>query len=483
MQGFLGIEVLLVVFCLTLYILFAEYLEKRKIEYINESTLAIFLGLIIGSVILLMGGKTDQFSSAVVFYFLLPPIIFSAGYTLNTSSFFQNFSYISLYGLIGTFTSFTVISLMTVLFGQAGLSTKECLLLASILSATDTVAAITVIKENKYPRLHSVLFGEGVLNDAVSIVLYRTVENIGDDLGLWTSFEFLLSFLVSTFFSIGVGVGTGLLAAYVFKKNQDLQQHPEREVALIVLVGYLSYIFSELVRLSGIMAIFCCAVTMAYYTSQNTSKTSQQATGLIFTVMSQGAEAFTFTYLGMNLITFAWKDWNVGFSVYLLVAIVIGRAFAVFFNSFLVYFMKNRSFGLDRSSLCVIWYAGLIRGTIAIALALQIKSESQLVIVSTTLAISLFTTLFFSNFVSAFSRYVKLESSSSQKYFDLMPNQDMPDHYCLRIWSNIDKNYFQRWVGKEEKENDEMNSWKKVWDEEDVSLNQLDTTCNKLSNN
>lgn len=480
MQGFLGIEVLLVVFSLMVYILSADYLEKHKIEYINESTLAIFLGLIIGGFILLMGGKTDQFSSAVVFYFLLPPIIFSAGYTLNTSSFFQNFSYISLYGLIGTFSSFIVISLLAVLFGFDGLSTKECLLLASVLSATDTVAAITVVKENKYPRLHSVLFGEGVLNDAVSIVLYRTVENIGDVFGLWPSIEFILTFVVTTLFSIGVGVGTGLLAAYVFKKNQDLQAHPEREIALIILVGYLSYIFSELVGLSGIMAIFCCAVTMAYYTSQNTSKTSQQATGLIFIVMSQGAEAFTFTYLGMNLITFKWKEWNIVFSIYMLFAIILGRVFAVFVNSFIVYLIKNRSFGLDKSSLGVIWYAGLIRGTIAIALALQIHTKNQLIIVSTTLAIALFTTLFFSNLITSFTRYVKLETNSSQKYFDLMPNQDMPDHYCLKVWSNIDKNYFQKWVGKEQNENENLNSWKKVWDGEDISLNQLDTTNSKM---
>ena len=100
MQGFLGIEVLLVVFCLMIYILSAEYLEKRKIEYINESSLAILLGLVIGICILIFGGKDYQFSSSVVFYFLYPPIIFSAGYTLHTISFFSNFGYISLYGLL-----------------------------------------------------------------------------------------------------------------------------------------------------------------------------------------------------------------------------------------------------------------------------------------------------------------------------------------------------------------------------------------------
>ena len=312
MQGFLGFEVLFVVICLMLYILSAEYLEKRKIEYINESSLAILLGVFIGLLVLLFGGKDYQFSSSIVFYFLLPPIIFAAGYTLKTKSFFENFGYISLYGLAGTFASFLIIGSFAIAFrhsfGSDSLTTKECLLLASVLSATDTVAAITVVKESKYPRLHSVLFGEGVLNDAVSIVLYRTVEFVGDTFGTVEGFKMAFSFVITSALSIAIGTGTGLLAAWVFKKNQSLQNHPEREIGIIILIGYLSYIISELMSLSGIMAIFCCAVAMAHYTCQNTSKTSQQATGLIFTVMSQGAEAFTFTYLGMNLTTFKLSD-------------------------------------------------------------------------------------------------------------------------------------------------------------------------------
>ena len=67
MQGLLGIEVLLVVMCLMLYILSAEYLEKRKIEYINESSLAIILGLVIGLLVLIVSGKDYQFSCCTSF--------------------------------------------------------------------------------------------------------------------------------------------------------------------------------------------------------------------------------------------------------------------------------------------------------------------------------------------------------------------------------------------------------------------------------
>ena len=55
---------------------------------------------------------------------------------------------------------------------------KECLLLASVLCATDTVAALTIVKEKSFPTLNSILFGEGVVNDAVAILLFHAVEEL-----------------------------------------------------------------------------------------------------------------------------------------------------------------------------------------------------------------------------------------------------------------------------------------------------------------
>ena len=58
------------------------------------------------------------------------------------------------------------------------LQTKECLLLASVLCATDTVAALTVVREKSFPTLNSILFGEGVVNDAVAILLFHAIEGM-----------------------------------------------------------------------------------------------------------------------------------------------------------------------------------------------------------------------------------------------------------------------------------------------------------------
>ena len=47
-----------------------------------------------------------------------------------------------------------------------------------MLCATDTVAALTIVKEKSFPTLNSILFGEGVVNDAVAILLFHAVEEL-----------------------------------------------------------------------------------------------------------------------------------------------------------------------------------------------------------------------------------------------------------------------------------------------------------------
>ena len=54
------------------------------------------------------------------------------------------------------------------------LSLLECLIFGSTLSATDPVTILAIFQQYKVdPKLYSVIFGESILNDAVSIVMYE----------------------------------------------------------------------------------------------------------------------------------------------------------------------------------------------------------------------------------------------------------------------------------------------------------------------
>lgn len=75
----------------------------------------------------------------------------------------------------------------------------------------------------------------------------------------------LFNFAVLSTCSIIIGVSFGLMNAYIYKKLKDLEKNHVREIFLLLLFAYVSYIVSEMVGFSGVITLFCCAFTMAYY--------------------------------------------------------------------------------------------------------------------------------------------------------------------------------------------------------------------------
>ncbi len=59
-------------------------------------------------------------------------------------------------------------------WSDISLSMLECLLLGSVISATDPVTVLSIFEHLHVDvNLYSNVFGESVLNDAVAIVLFR----------------------------------------------------------------------------------------------------------------------------------------------------------------------------------------------------------------------------------------------------------------------------------------------------------------------
>ncbi|XP_020212529.1 sodium/hydrogen exchanger 1 [Cajanus cajan] len=399
-------------------IVIGHLLEENR--WVNESITALLIGLCTGVVILLMSrGKSSHllvFSEDLFFIYLLPPIIFNAGFQVKKKQFFVNFMTITLFGAVGTLISCSVITfgVMQIFkrmdIGKA-LEIGDYLAIGAIFAATDSVCTLQVLNQDETPLLYSLVFGEGVVNDATSVVLFNAIQSfdlkqIDHRIGLHFIGNFLYLFVASTL----LGVLAGLLSAYIIKKLYIGRHSTDREVALMMLMAYLSYILAELWYLSGILTVFFCGIVMSHYTWHNVTESSRITTKHAFATLSFVLETFIFLYVGMDALDIEkWRfvsdrpKTSVAVSSVLLGLVLAGRAAFVFPLSFLSNLTKKSpSERISFREQVIIWWAGLMRGAVSMALAYNqftmsghTELRTNAIMITSTISVVLVSTMVF----------------------------------------------------------------------------------------
>jgi len=145
---------------------------------------------------------------------------------------------------------------------------KEILSFCSLLCSSDVIAAISMINYNDQPKLFSIVYGEGVFNDIVSIIMFNTVQSLfsGDDSGSVNPLDIIIQFLKLAMTSIIIGIFLGILSSVIFKNFRVLTHSPVCETIVILLNGMLAYFFAEIFEQSGIISLLTCGICMAHYT-------------------------------------------------------------------------------------------------------------------------------------------------------------------------------------------------------------------------
>ncbi|KAE9459058.1 hypothetical protein C3L33_09034, partial [Rhododendron williamsianum] len=67
----------------------------------------------------------------------------------------------------------------------------------------------------------------------------------------------------------------GLLSAFGIKTLYFGRHSTDREVAIMMLLAYLSYMVAEVLNLSGILTVFFCGIVMSHYTWHNVTESSR----------------------------------------------------------------------------------------------------------------------------------------------------------------------------------------------------------------
>lgn len=274
-----SMSIFFVLCVIALGILLIHMMLQTHFQYLPESIVIVFLGALIGLILNLAQVKhfnnwerEEVFSPTAFFLVLLPPIIFESGYNLHKGNFFQNIGSILVFSIFGTTISALVIGSGVYLLGMAEVAYRlnfvESFAFGSLISAVDPVATIAIFHALDIdPVLNMLVFGESILNDAISIVLTSTVmpTNPSEKVLLNTASKgeaiviALNRFCLMFFASAGIGVVFALMSALLLK-FVDLRKHPSLEFGLVLVFIYCPYVLAEGIHLSGIMAILFCGM-------------------------------------------------------------------------------------------------------------------------------------------------------------------------------------------------------------------------------
>ncbi|XP_046659439.1 sodium/hydrogen exchanger 3 isoform X2 [Homalodisca vitripennis] len=366
-----------------------------------ESCLLIVVGVVIGILLYLASSvHISPLTPDTFFLYMLPPIILDAGYFMPNRLFFDHIGTILVFAVVGTVFNTLTIGVSLWFVGQTGIygcetPLLEMMLFSALISAVDPVAVLAVFEEIHVNEiLYIVVFGESLLNDAVTVVLYHMFEaynEIGPSNLQYRDFMAgFASFFVVAIGGTLIGVIWGFLTGLVTRFTNQVRVI---EPIFIFVMAYLAYLNAEIFHMSGILAITFCGITMKNYVEANISHKSHTTVKYAMKMLSSSSETIIFMFLGVATVSDQ-HDWNTWFVVLTITFCSFYRAIGVMLLTAVV--NRFRLYKLNKVDKFVMSYGGL-RGAVAFALVLLINPryvKLQPMFVTTTIAVVYFTVFF-----------------------------------------------------------------------------------------
>src|SRR5579863_2271945 len=194
----------------------------------------------------------------LVLYGILPPLIYSAGVAMSWREFRFNLRPITLlaFGCV-VFTSAAVAAAAHFVLGMSwGLG----FVLGAIVSPTDSVAPLAIIRSLGLPRrLLVVLDAEGLANDATALIIYRfAVAAVAT--GLFSLPQAAGEFALIVVGEIAFGVGIGWVSLRLRRWARD----PRVEITLSLMTPYVAFLVPANLGGSGVLATVACGLFVSW---------------------------------------------------------------------------------------------------------------------------------------------------------------------------------------------------------------------------
>ncbi|MBV9404998.1 MAG: Na+/H+ antiporter [Acidobacteriaceae bacterium] len=317
----------------------------------------------------------------IVFFAILPPLLFSAAFHTSWREFRNNLVSIIMlaFGLVG-FTIYGVAAVTRWML--PAFNWKLGLVLGAVVATTDPISATATAKRLGIPRkITDLLEAESLVNDGSGLVALKFTAAL-----LITGVT--PSFLLGTgelLYLIFAGVVIGLIIGVAVHKIQRRITDAPIEITISLVTPYLAYLAAEGAQCSGVMATLACGLYLGRHSSGYFSLRARIESSAVWNTLDFMLNGIVFLVLGLQLPSIlagiealSRKEVIVDGALFSLLVILL-RLLWVYPGSWISsrirrYVDLNRTETFSPAAIFVVGWSGM-RGVLALAAAISLPER------------------------------------------------------------------------------------------------------------
>lgn len=312
----------------------------------------------------------------MLLFVFLPVLIFEAAFAMDVHTFKKSVANAVLLAVPGIIIALLLTGAMCMGLVEwgflGGWTWPMSLMFGAVISATDPVAVVALLKElGASKKLGTLIEGESLLNDGTAIVIFMVFFT--GITGATGGLHPVLQFGYVAFGGTLLGL---IIAAICILWVKKVFNDPLVEISVIVAGAFITFFVAEhFLHVSGVLGLVALGLAMASIGRTRISPEIGHFLHEFWELAAFMANTLIFLIVGMVVaqrINFTSDDFIVLIVIYVGIHIVRAIVIAVLFP-----FMKRLGYGLTKPDAIVSWYGGL-RGAIGLALALIVANEPSI---------------------------------------------------------------------------------------------------------
>lgn len=238
----------------------------------------------------------------VILQGMLPLLLFAGAFLLDIDQLAREKLPVALLAVPGTIVSFFAVGALMKLVAGPGGSWTECLLFGALISPTDPIAVLEMLRRVGISKtIESQLAGESLFNDGVGAVLFLTMLQFAE--GHQPTFAHIAGFLL---LQAGGAVLLGIAGAWITSQLMCRVGSYQIDILLSLMLALGGYVLADLWHLSGPLEAVVAGIALrSFNRRQPDGRIADDRVDEFWTLTDELQNSLLFVLLGLEVMAVA----------------------------------------------------------------------------------------------------------------------------------------------------------------------------------